>query len=73
MDLSKAFQKIDHFILDNTLLGRDNPPDDILFLMNCLRNQKARIVWTEQTGKYCNTDTSLQTKRDFFLDSMLFV
>ena len=47
IDLSKAFDKVDHFMLGEQLLNRDIPPDIILILMHYLRNQSARICWNE--------------------------
>ena len=52
VDLSKAFDKVDHFRLGRIFLERKLPPDLILFLMYYLRNQKARIVWKGQHGDY---------------------
>ena len=52
IDLSKAFDKINHNILGNMLLERNIPPDIVYTLMTYLRNQKARIVWNKQNGNY---------------------
>ena len=52
VDLSKAFDKVDHFRLGRIFLERKLPPDLILFLMYYLRNQKARIVWKGKHGDY---------------------
>ena len=52
IDLSKAFDKVDHFILGNILLERDLPIDMVLLVMHYLRNQKAKIVWDGDFGEY---------------------
>ena len=53
IDLSKAFDKINHNILgNNMLLERNIPPDIVFTRMTYLRNQKARIVWNKQNGNY---------------------
>ena len=52
IDLSKAFDKVDHFILGNLLLDREVPPDIVFLLMHYLRNQTARIVWNDERGEY---------------------
>ena len=52
IDLSKAFDRINHNILGNMLLERGIPPDIVFTLMTYLRNQKARIVWNKQNGNY---------------------
>ena len=52
IDLSKAFDKVDHFILGNILLDRDLPIDIILLVMHFLRNQIAKIVWDGEYGTY---------------------
>ena len=53
IDLSKAFDKINHNILGNMLLERNIPPDIVFTLMINLRNQKVIvIVWNKQNGNY---------------------
>ena len=52
IDLSKAFDNVNHFILGKILVQRNVPPDIVLLLMYYLRNQKARIVWNGVKGKY---------------------
>lgn len=52
IDLSKAFDKVNHFILGETLLNRNVPPDLVLLIMNYLRNQTARVVWGREAGGY---------------------
>ena len=52
VDLSKAFDNIDHFRLGRLLLQRNIPPDIVLFMMFYLRNQTARIVWNGAKGSY---------------------
>ena len=45
VDLSKAFDLVDHFILGNKLLEKNVPVDIVFILMSYLRNQSARIKW----------------------------
>lgn len=52
VDLSKAFDNVDHIQLGQLLLKRKLPPDIVLFLMHYLRNQRARIVWKGKCGDY---------------------
>ena len=52
VDLSKAFDNVDHFTLGKLLLKRNIPPDIVLFMMFYLRNQTARIVWNGEKGLY---------------------
>ena len=53
VDLSKAFDNVDHFLLGKLLLQRKIPPDIVLLLMHYLRNQYARVVWNGEKGDYC--------------------
>ena len=52
IDISKAFDKVNHNILSNMLLEKNIPLDIVFILMTYLRNQKARIVWNKQNGNY---------------------
>ena len=52
IDLSKAFDKVDHYILGNQMLDKKMQPDMVLTLMFYLRNQSARISWNGNKGKY---------------------
>lgn len=52
IDLSKAFDKVDHFILGNTLLNKNVPVDLVFLIMHYLRNQTARVVWNGTAGQY---------------------
>ena len=60
IDLSKAFDKVDHFILGNTLLDRDLPIDLVLLVIHYLRNQKAKVVWDGEIGKYYNINEGVR-------------
>ena len=50
-DLSKAFDKVDHFIMGQALLERNVPPDIVLIIMKYLRNQSARVCWNNESGE----------------------
>ena len=52
VDLSKAFDRVDHFQLVNIMIDRKLPPDIILILLHYLRNQRARIKWNGDKGEY---------------------
>ena len=52
IDLSKAFDKVDHFILGHTLLDREIPADIVVLLMHYIRNQSARVIWDGASGEY---------------------
>ena len=54
VDLSKAFDKLDHILLGHILIKRKLPPDLVLFLMHYLMNQRARILWNGSKGDYYN-------------------
>lgn len=54
IDLSKAFDSVDHFKLGNILLNRGVPPDLLLILMNYLRNQTAFVCWNGNSGNKCH-------------------
>ena len=50
-DLSKAFDKLDHFQLCQQLLDRNLPPYIVLIIMYYLRNQSARVCWNKMYGR----------------------
>ena len=60
IDLSKAFDKVNHFILGNVLLDRDLPIDIVLLVMHYLRNQEAKIVWDGEYGTYHIIDVGVR-------------
>ena len=60
IDLSKAFDRVDHFILGNMLLERNVPVDVVMILMNYLRNQSAKIVWDGESGDYFAIDKGVR-------------
>ena len=53
MDLSKAFEMVNHFKLGTILIERGLPPDLVLIIIQCLRNTTERIVWNGFKGAYC--------------------
>ena len=60
VDLSKAFDNVDHFILGKILIQRNIPPDIVLLIMYYLRNQEARIVWSDRKGRYCTIEKGVR-------------
>ena len=52
IDLSKAFDKIDHYILADKLLNSNVPIDITLLMLHYLRNQKATVKWKSTCSKY---------------------
>ena len=53
IDLSKAFDRVDHFILGRKLLSCSIPVDIILLLIHYLRDQRANIMWKNSYSNYC--------------------
>ena len=60
VDLSKAFDNVDHFMLGEILLQRNIPPDLVLLIMYYLRNQEARIIWNHVKGTYHNIERGVR-------------
>ena len=52
VDLSKALDKIDNFLLGKTLLASAVPADITLMIMHYLRNQLAKVKWQQSTSQY---------------------
>ena len=70
IDLSKAFDKVDHFILGNKLIERNIPVDIVLILMHYLRNKKAKIFWNGDSSEYHLIDKGV--RQGGILSPMLF-
>lgn len=60
IDLSKAFDKVDHFHLGKKLLERGLPLDIVYILMFYLRNQYAKVVWREASSNYFVMETGVR-------------
>ena len=60
IDLSKAFDQVDHFLLGQKLIKRGVPGDVTLLLMHYLRNQSANIVWGAAQGHYRPVEKSVR-------------
>ena len=60
VDLSEAFDKVDHFILGQQLLDRKLPPDIVLLLMFYLRNQTARVCWNNFKGRIRRVESGVR-------------
>ena len=52
IDLSKAFDMVDHCILGKKLIEKSVPVDIVLLIMCYLRNQSARVCWNGSSGEY---------------------
>lgn len=52
IDLSKAFDRVDHFILGQKLLDKGIPLDIVYIIMCYLRNQYAKVVWKDASSKF---------------------
>ena len=64
MDLSKAFEMVNHFRLGSILMERGFPPDLVLVIIQCLRNTTARIVWNGLKGAYCTVNKRVRQGRN---------
>ena len=53
MDLSKAFEMVNHFKLGSISMERRLPPDLVLIIIQYLRNTTARVVWNGFKGANC--------------------
>ena len=60
IDLSKAFDMVDHFILGEKLLNSGLPYDIVIILCRYLRNQSARITWKGKCGNYKHIDQGVR-------------
>ena len=60
VDLTKAFDTVNHLLLGKILLKRKLPPDLVLFIMHYLRNQRARIVWKGEKGEYVQVERGVR-------------
>ena len=56
LDMSRAFDRVNHFILAKYLLSCNIAPDIVLFTMNYLRNQSARVGWGRSCGSYFDVE-----------------
>ena len=52
IDLSKAFDKVDHFKLGKMLMDEGITIDIVFILVHYLRNQSAKIVWNNVSSEY---------------------
>ena len=52
IDLSKAFDKVDHFKLGEILMKENVPIDIVFIIMHYLRNQSAKVVWNDASSDY---------------------
>ena len=52
IDLSKAFDRVNHFKLGNILMKKDVPVDVVMLIIHYLRNQSANISWDGEKGEY---------------------
>ena len=52
IDLSKAFDLVDHYKLGFKLIEREIPIDIIYFIMHYMRNQVANVSWKDATSEY---------------------
>lgn len=60
VDISKAFDQVDHFMLGNKLLERNIPVDIIFILMHYFRNQQAKVVWKNASSDYLVIENSVR-------------
>ena len=60
VDLSKAFDNVNHFILGKKLLEKNIPIDIVFLLMHYLRNQYANVVWRGHHTRYCPVEMGVR-------------
>ena len=70
VDLSKAFDTVDHSLLGQIMIQRGIPPDVIYLLMHYIRNQKARVLWNGEKGQYFYIEKGV--RQGGILSPMLF-
>ena len=60
IDLSKAFDMVDHFLFGHKLLDKGIPSDIIYILMNYLRNQYAKVLWKEASSSVFEVENGVR-------------
>ena len=60
IDLSKAFDSVNHFILGHKLLENNIPVDIVYILMHYLRNQLAKVNWKSASSDYYFIETGVR-------------
>ena len=60
IDLIKAFDRMDHFILGKKMLSSGLPVDIIFMLMHYLRNQQANVNWHDTSSPYHYVETEVR-------------
>ena len=60
VDLSKAFDTVDHSLLGKIMIQRGIPPDIIYLLLHYMRNQRARVLWNGEKGQYLYIDKGVR-------------
>ena len=60
IDLSKAFDKVDHYLLGQCLIKQNISLDLILTILHYLRNQTARVCWKDIKGDYKYVDKGVR-------------
>ena len=60
IDLSKAFDKVNHFVLGEKLLEKDVPIDIVFILMHYLRNQQAKVNWKSASSRYARIESGVR-------------
>lgn len=60
VDLSKAFDNEDPFLLVNNLLEHEIPINIIFMVKHYLRNQSAKVVWKDTSSVYLFIETGVR-------------
>ena len=60
IDLSKAFDLVNHFKLGKILLQKNVPPDIVKILIHYLRNQSARVKWYGDCGEFLSINNGVR-------------
>ena len=60
IDMSKAFDRVDHFKLGHKLLENNVPVDLVYFIMHYLRNQLVKVKWKDASSSYSHLETGVR-------------
>ena len=71
MDMSKAFDTVQHSCLFKKLLDQGMPPIIVRFLLASYKDQKANVKWNDELSRYFQDYKWRETRGDTFIRSLL--